>query len=55
MSGLSYSVAISVQFDPATYSVNEGGSVEITIVLSSASESEVTVVFTTRDGSAVGK
>ena len=35
--------------------MNEGESVEFTIVLSSVSDSEVTVGFSTRDSSAVGK
>ena len=44
--------AISVMFMPAAYTVNEGMQVTFTAVLSSASESDVTVDFNTEDGTA---
>ena len=49
-----YPVVLTVQFDPATYSSNEGEQVEFIIVLSSPAVRNVTVDFTTVDGSATG-
>ena len=43
-----------MRFDPATYSTNEGEQVGFTIVLSSSADRDVTVDFTTVDGSAKG-
>ena len=45
---------ISVEFVPATYEVTEGEVVTFNAVLSSPSDSVVTVDFTTLDGSASG-
>ena len=50
-----YCLAITVQFQPAAYSVNEGETVDFMIFLSSASISEVTVDFATGAGTALGK
>ena len=46
--------ALSVQFAPATYSVNEGEQVMFMVVLSGPADREVTVEFATSDGSATG-
>ena len=43
-----------VQFDPITYSTMEGQAATMTIVLSEAANEEVTVLFSTEDGSARG-
>ena len=50
-------LAITVQFQPAAYSVNEGETVDFRIFLSSASTGEVTVDFATGAGAdtALGK
>ncbi len=50
------SIAITVQFDPTTYSTTEGVPANLTIVLSSAvEENDVTVRYSTSDGLASGK
>ena len=46
--------ALSVQFNPDVYSVDEGGQVVFMVELSSPADREVTVDFTTVDGSATG-
>ena len=46
---------MTVQFDPASYSVTEGGQAELVLVLSGPADRDVTVQFTTVDDSAVGK
>ena len=43
-----------MQFNPATYSENEGDQVVFMLELSSAADRAVTVDFTTVDGSATG-
>ena len=48
-------IALTVQFDPATYSVTEGGQAALELVLSSPADRDVTVEFTTVDDSAVCK
>lgn len=45
---------ITVQFQPSAYVVNEGEQVVFRVVLSSASDSDMTVEFNTVDGSASG-
>ena len=45
---------ITVQFQPSTYIVDEGEQVVFRIILSSASDSDLTVEFNTVDGSATG-
>ena len=47
-------LAISVKFVPASYEVTEGEIVTFNVSLSSKSDSNVTVDFTTLDGSASG-
>ena len=46
--------ALSVQFNPDVYSVNEGEQVVFMVELSSPADREVTVQFATVDGSAMG-
>ena len=46
--------ALTVQFNPATYSENEGDQVVFMLELSVAVDRDVTVDFTTVDGSATG-
>ena len=46
--------AINVQFDPTGYSAVEGEAAMLTAVLSSAADTEVTVLFSTTDGTAIG-
>ena len=46
---------LTVVFDPTTYTVNEGEQVSIGVVLSTSADRDVTVTFTTNDGSATGK
>ena len=43
-----------VEFDPVTYSVNEGERAFIVAVLNFAADRDVTVDFATSDGSAQG-
>lgn len=43
-----------MEFFPAAYTVNEGEVATFTVQLSSASTSEVTVLFSTQDGTAAG-
>ena len=47
-----YFAALTVEFNPAAYSVDEGEMVELTAQLNRAADREVTVVFTTVDGNA---
>ena len=44
-----------VNFDPTSYSVNEGGQASLRLVLSTPSTSEITVQVVTSDGTAVGQ
>ena len=46
------SPALTVQFDPVDYQETEGDDVEFMIRLSSPADRDVTVVFTTMDGTA---
>ena len=48
-------IALTVEFDPATYSVTEGGQAALELVLSGPADRDVTVEFTTVDDSAVCK
>ena len=43
-----------MQFNPTTYSVDEGGQLVFIVELSSPADRDVTVEFTTTDGSATG-
>lgn len=45
---------VTVQFNPETYTVTEGGRAQLTITLSGVSTSTVTVNLATDDGSARG-
>ena len=45
--------ALTVQFDPISYSVTEGGQAELEVVLSGPADRDVTVEFTTVDDTAV--
>ena len=44
-----------VNFDPTSYSVDEGGQASLRLVLSTPSTSEITVQVVTSDGTAVGQ
>ena len=48
-------IALSVQFEPATYSVQEGGRVNLVAVLNREADRNVSVSFNTQDGTAEGK
>ena len=48
-------IALSVQFEPATYSVQEGGGTNLVAVLNREADRNVSVVFNTQDGTAEGK
>ena len=48
-------VELTVEFEPDSYSVNEGSQVEFVLVLSGVADRDVTVEFTTVDDSATGK
>ena len=50
-----YYTGLTVQFDPVSYSVTEGGQAALILVLSGPADREVTVEFTTEDDSAVCK
>ena len=53
---LSILIAVIIMFDQTTYSVNEdGGSVQIALVLSRPSSTTVTVEMFNTDGSATGE
>ena len=45
---------VDVQFSPASYRVEEGDSVDLTVVLSMAASRPVSVRYATRDGQATG-
>ena len=45
---------LTVQFDPESYSVNEGQVAELMLVLNRAADRDVMVDFTTVDDSAIG-
>lgn len=47
-------LALTVQFNPNTYSVAEGEEVVLVIVLSGLADREVSLELTTVDGSAIG-
>ena len=48
-------IALSVQFEPATYSVQEGGRANLVAVLNREADRSVSVSFNTQDGTAEGK
>ena len=48
-------IALSVQFEPATYSVQEGGRTNLVAVLNREADRSVSVSFNTQDGTAEGK
>ena len=47
--------ALTVQFDPASYSVTEGGQAALILVLNDPADRDVSVDFTTVDDSAICK
>ena len=47
-------VVVSINFDPTSYSVTEGDTATLMLVLSSPSDSPVTVQVLTNPGSALG-
>ena len=46
---------ISVQFNPTSYTVAEGGNIELVVTKTGTADEEVTVTLTTQDGSAGSK
>ena len=46
---------ISVQFDPTSYTVTEGGDIELVVTKVGDAEEEVTVTLSTQDGTAGSK
>jgi len=49
-----YTSDLVVQFDPATYTVDEGNQASLKVVLNIAADRDVTVDFSTVDASAKG-
>ena len=46
---------ISVQFNPTSYTVTEGGNIDLVVTKSGEADEEVTVTLTTQDGTAGSK